>query len=151
MQNNPIFPRNNNGQNYGNNPNVWGNAQRTTVPMGFPKKFEIPEVNGMQGAQAFVSMMLPNSNAIVMDQNDPLVYIIMTDGAGYPTINPYQLIPYEPPKPVDANAVMARMDQLERTMQAVLAAQQMKGDSNESTVTESEPESTGAATGTAIG
>ena len=105
----------------------------------------------MQGAQAFVSMMLPNSNAIVMDQNDPLVYIIMTDGAGYPTINPYQLIPYEPPKPVDANAVMARMDQLERTMQAVLAAQQMNGEGNESAVTEAEPESASPTTNTTIG
>lgn len=55
-------------------------------------RYEIVEVNGRKGAEALP--MGPNSQALVMDQQEPVVYIIQTDGAGLKTVGEYDLTPH---------------------------------------------------------
>ena len=37
--------------------------------------------------------MSPNSSIILLDESAPLIWLKMTDGAGYPTITPYRIEP----------------------------------------------------------
>ena len=77
-----------------------------------PKKTEIIHVNGENGARAF--QMLPNSQALLLDDTAPLVWLAQTDGAGYKTVIPYTIAPYEPAPPIDINALDERITKLER-------------------------------------
>ena len=53
-----------------------------------PNKTEISRVNGIEGAKAFP--MTPNSQAMMLDMNEDIFYIKVTDSANYPTIDAYK-------------------------------------------------------------
>ena len=72
---------------------------------------EIIHVNGQPGAAAF--RMAPNSNALLLDDTAPIVWLCVSDGAGYHTVTPYTITPYEAPAPVDLNSIEARLKKLE--------------------------------------
>lgn len=72
---------------------------------------EIVRVNGENGARTF--QMAPNSSAILLDENSPLVWVVQTDGAGYKTVSPYTITPYQPEPPVDIKGLEARLKRLE--------------------------------------
>ena len=57
----------------------------------FGSKLEVIRVNEKNGAEAF--QMPPNSSIILLDESAPLIWLKMTDGAGYPTITPYRIEP----------------------------------------------------------
>mgnify|MGYP003311272107 CR=1 FL=1 len=38
--------------------------------------------------------MAPNSEALLLDTTDAIVWLAQTDGAGYKTVTPYSVIPY---------------------------------------------------------
>ena len=76
-----------------------------------PRKTEIIHVNGENGAMAF--QMMPNSQALLLDDTAPLVWLAQTDGAGYKTLTPYTITPYEQAKPVDINALNERLTRVE--------------------------------------
>ena len=59
----------------------------------------VTKVNGRAGAEAF--SMPPDSDDILLDLNDPIIYFVQTDGAGYKTITPYDISPH---KEVDPKA-----------------------------------------------
>ena len=42
-------------------------------------------VTGLEGARAYANQMTPNSRAVLFDGNEDIMYIISTDGAGFPT------------------------------------------------------------------
>ena len=65
----------------------------------FGSKLEVIRVNGKNGAEAF--QMPPNSSIILLDESAPLIWLKMTDGAGYPTITPYRIEPLKSEPPVD--------------------------------------------------
>lgn len=77
-------------------------------------KQEIIHVNGENGARAL--QMLPNSQALLLDDTAPLVWLAQTDGAGYKTITPYEIKPYTPKAPVDIEAIAERLEKIERMM-----------------------------------
>lgn len=77
---------------------------------------EIIRVNGENGARAF--QMAPNSNAILLDETAPLVWVVQTDGAGYKTVTPYNITPYQAEPPVDVRALDERIRRLEETVNA---------------------------------
>lgn len=83
---NPYF--NNAFSNY-NSPYISNPA----AGMGYtqPMKQEITEVYGISGAQAY--QMAANSSVILLDANNPTVYLKRTDGAGSASINVYKLVP----------------------------------------------------------
>ena len=68
----------------------------------FGSKLEVIRVNGKNGAEAF--QMPPNSSIILLDESAPLIWLKMTDGAGYPTITPYRIEPLKSELPVDRAA-----------------------------------------------
>ena len=76
-----------------------------------PKKTEIIHVNGENGAQAF--QMMPNSQALLLDDTAPLVWLAQTDGAGYKTVTPYTIAPYKAKEPVDVRSLEERIERLE--------------------------------------
>lgn len=49
----------------------------------------IVKVNGRTGAEAYY--LPPNSDDILMDLNDPIAWVVQTDGAGYKTVTPYDI------------------------------------------------------------
>lgn len=55
--------------------------------------YEIIHVNGEPGARAL--QMAPNSNAIVMDDTAPIIWLCQTDGAGYKTVQPFDIAPHQ--------------------------------------------------------
>ena len=59
----------------------------------YQQSFQITKVNGENGAKAF--QMPPNSSIILLDESNPKVYIKETDGASYPKLSVYKLVPDE--------------------------------------------------------
>lgn len=75
---------------------------------------QVTRVNGRNGAEAF--RMAPNSSILLMDENDPIVWLKQTDGAGYATVTPYTVTPYQAAAPVDVNGLEARVKRLEEML-----------------------------------
>ena len=57
------------------------------------QRYDIIKVNGRNGANALT--MAPNSSVLLLDINDPIVWFVSTDGAGYKTCIPYSISPYK--------------------------------------------------------
>lgn len=74
-------------------------------------KQEIVKVNGENGARAF--QLAPNSSVLLLDENNPIVWLVQTDGAGYKTVSPFSITPYQPAPPVDLNDLKSRLERLE--------------------------------------
>lgn len=72
---------------------------------------QITRVNGRNGADAY--RLAPNSSILLLDENDPLVWLKTTDGAGYPTITPYSIAPYQPAPEVNVSDLEIRIKRLE--------------------------------------
>lgn len=75
---------------------------------------QVTRVNGRNGADAF--RMAPNSSILLMDENDPIVWLKQTDGAGYATVTPYTVAPYQAAAPVDVNSLENRVRRLEEML-----------------------------------
>lgn len=99
-------------------PNMYNPQQMQMQPPAQPyaPRQEIIRVNGENGARAF--QMAPNSNAILLDETAPLVWLVQTDGAGYKTVTPYTITPYQAEPPVDVRALDERIRRLEETVNA---------------------------------
>lgn len=72
---------------------------------------QVTRVNGRNGAEAY--MLAPNSSALLLDESAPVVWLKQTDGAGYPTLTPYKITPYQEEAPADINALEKRIEKLE--------------------------------------
>ena len=81
-----------------------------------PQQSQIIRVNGKNGAEAF--RMAPNSSILLMDENDPIVWLKTSDGAGYCTVTPYTIAPYQSAPPVDVNSLENRVKRLEDMLNA---------------------------------
>lgn len=117
---------------------MWGNpingGQRS--PMNFNRTngfstilphYEIIKVNGEESAKNF--RMAANSAALLLDENEPIVWFVQTDGAGYCTATPYDITPHVKVPPIDINQLAQRVSQLEETINA----RQSNSQSNKST------------------
>ena len=78
------------------------------------QRHDIIRVNGKGGAEAY--QLMPNSSVLLLDETQPLVWLKTTDGAGYPTLTPYTITPYEPEKPVDVKSLEERLARVERLL-----------------------------------
>jgi hypothetical protein len=74
----------------------------------------IIKVHGFEGAQAF--NMAPNSNVLLLDESNPIIYIKTTDGAGYPTIKAFTITPYQEKSQPDFQSLEARITRLEEVL-----------------------------------
>ena len=77
-------------------------------------KTEIIHVNGENGAMAL--QMMPNSQALLLDDTAPIVWLAQTDGAGYKTVTPYDISPHKAKEPVGVKDLEERIERLERMM-----------------------------------
>lgn len=75
------------------------------------QRMEIIRVNGEGGARAY--QMPPNSNALLLDEANPLVWLVQTDGAGYKTVTPYTITPYQTAPAPDLGLLEQRITRLE--------------------------------------
>ncbi len=98
---------------YYNNPYM-ARYQNLQMPEMF--RGQITRVNGRNGAEAF--RMAQNSSALLLDENDPIVWLATTDGSGYKTLTPYTITPYQPAPPVDVNSLENRIKRLEEIVNA---------------------------------
>ena len=85
--------------------------QQIVNPPQIPRKTEIIHVNGENGARAL--QMLPNSQALLLDDTAPLVWLAQTDGAGYKTVTPYTIAPYQPEPEVNLKDIDERLKKIE--------------------------------------
>ena len=75
------------------------------------RHYEIVQVNGRAGAENF--RMAPNSNYLLLDNKDAIIWFVKTDGSGLLTATPYDYSPHEEPTPVDLNSIQQRLSELE--------------------------------------
>ncbi len=75
---------------------------------------EIVHVNGENGARAF--RMAPKSQCLLLDDTAPIVWLCVSDGAGYHTTTPYQITPYQAQPEPDYNALNQRLTRLEEML-----------------------------------
>lgn len=67
--------------------------QPSAVPQPPQMAQQVVRVNGEGGARML--SLAPNSSALVLDETAPLVWLIVTDGAGYKTVSPYAISEYK--------------------------------------------------------
>ena len=76
-----------------------------------PPPTRIVRVSGRPGAEAY--QMAPNSEALLLDETQAVVWLKITDGAGYPRLIPYDITPREEDKPIDYKSFDERLKRLE--------------------------------------
>jgi hypothetical protein len=81
-----------------------------------PQRREVDTVNGRPGAEQFP--LGPDSNVILLDKTAPIVWFVQTDSAGYKSLSPYSISPYQPEAPVDVKALLHRVEKLEAMINA---------------------------------
>lgn len=104
---------NNNMMNMGMNQGV--NNYFTPNVNNFPH-YSITQVHGQNGAEAF--QMAPNSKTLLLDDTDAIIWFVQTDGAGYKTVTPYSIAPYQPAPIIDINSLNDRITALEEKINA---------------------------------
>ena len=99
---------------FGQQPGAFGFPATAFSPWGqmqAQQRMEIIRVNGEGGARAY--QMPPNSNALLLDEANPLVWLVQTDGAGYKTVTPYTITPYQTAPAPDLGSLEQRIARLE--------------------------------------
>lgn len=79
-------------------------------------RYEVIKVNGEAGAKNF--RMAPNSTTLLLDETAAIVWFAQTDGTGYLTVTPYDIMPHQQLPPVDINNLATRVQQLEDVINA---------------------------------
>lgn len=86
--------------------------------VGRPAGGDLTSVTGIEGARAYP--LPPNSRAALFDENQDLLYIKSTDGAGFPTVRTYRFEEVEPEVPsVPAAPDYVSRDEFEELMRKV--------------------------------
>lgn len=105
--------------------------QQATPNNSYNAQQQIPHVTGENGARAF--QLPPNSQVLLLDDTAAVVWLKTTDGAGYPTLTPYNIVPAQTQEQKDAS----RFDQIERRITSLEAMINEKSNTRSS-----EPEQT---------
>lgn len=72
---------------------------------------QVDRVNGENGARAFA--MGPYSSALLLDETGTIVWMVTTDGAGYKTVAPYDIMPHKEEPAPDYTNLESRVKKLE--------------------------------------
>ena len=87
-------------------PNPSANALQQQQP-----RMEVVKVNGENGARAFP--IGANSSALLLDESGTIVWLVVTDGAGYKTVSPYDITPHQVAAAPDYSTLDERVKKLE--------------------------------------
>ena len=91
--------------------NPYGQPMPTYNQYTQPPKTEVVLVNGREGANAY--NIAPNSSALLLDESGELVWLVVTDGAGYKTATPYDIKPHQEQEPVNIDSIEERLKKVE--------------------------------------
>lgn len=84
-------------------------------PYTTPYVGTITHVKGAEGCNAF--KMGANSSVLLLDEDNPIVWFVQTDGAGYKKdVTPYSMVPYVPEPPIDVKKLDERLSKLEAAL-----------------------------------
>lgn len=75
---------------------------------------QVLRVNGENGAKMLT--LPPNSSALALDENAPIVWLCQTDGAGYKTCTPYKIEPYQQQPQSNITDLEMRVKRLEEML-----------------------------------
>ena len=75
---------------------------------------QIVKVNGRNGAEAY--QMPPNSQVLLLDETQPVLWLKQTDGAGYPSLNAYDITPHEDKPIPDVKSLEDRIAKIEQVI-----------------------------------
>ena len=75
---------------------------------------QIIKVNGMNGAQAY--QMPPNSQVLLLDETQPILWLKQTDGAGYPSLTAYDIKPHQEQQQPDIKSLEDRISKIEEAI-----------------------------------
>ena len=75
---------------------------------------EVVKVNGEGGARAFP--LGANSSALLLDESGVIVWLVVTDGAGYKTVSPFDITPHQAAPQPDYGNLEERITRLEEMM-----------------------------------
>lgn len=101
---------------YPNYNNYMPNYGQNFGQQNFGQKYEIIRVSGRNGGETL--SMAPNSEALLLDTTASIVWLAQTDGAGYKTLTPYSIAPYQPEPEIDIKSIDARLRKIEETINA---------------------------------
>lgn len=74
-------------------------------------QMQVTKVNGEGGANAF--SMGPNSSALLLDASGTMIWAVTTDGAGYKTVAPYDIVPHKSQAAITYESLENRIKRLE--------------------------------------
>ena len=92
------------------NPYLPGN-QFVPAPYQPQQSTQVVRVKGRPGADAFG--MGPNCSALLLDESGTMVWLCVTDGAGYKTVSPYDITPHQDAPAPDFGSLENRITKLE--------------------------------------
>ena len=72
---------------------------------------QVLQANGKASVDAI--RMAPNSSVLIMDQNEPIVWLCVSDGLGKVSSTPYDITPHKEPPPVDVHGMEERIANIE--------------------------------------
>ena len=75
---------------------------------------QIIKVNGRGGADAY--QMPPNSQVLLLDETQPLLWLKQTDGAGYPSLTAYDIKPHAESQIPDVRDLEQRITKIEEAI-----------------------------------
>lgn len=104
-------------------------------------QMEIVKVNGENGAQAF--QMAPNSSAILLDTTNPIVWVVMTDGAGYKTVTPFDITPHKSDPVAKVSDLDTKFDELNSRLTRLEERMNSNGQSNNGNANKKQPYNNG--------
>ena len=90
--------------------NLFRNPYLPNLPQTYAPQMEIQKVNGEESTKAY--SIGPNSSVILLDTNDPLIWVVTTDASGYKTIKPFTITPYIPDEPIKADEIKSQIDSI---------------------------------------
>jgi hypothetical protein len=74
-------------------------------------QMQVTRVNGEGGANAF--SMGPNSSALLLDASGTMIWAVTTDGAGYKTVVPYDIVQHKSAEAISMEGLESRIRRLE--------------------------------------
>ena len=77
---------------------------------------QVVKVNGENGARAYT--MGANSSALLLDESGLMVWLVVSDGAGYKTVTPYDITPHQVAPAPDFVSLESRIKRLEEMINA---------------------------------
>lgn len=80
----------------------------------FQQPLKIPKVTGREGANAYD--MPADSEILLLDQNDPIVWLVQTDSARLKTITPFDIALHEDEEKKAMSSIEERLSKLEEMM-----------------------------------